>query len=37
MIDYVYAGRVFSPLNGLHLVLCADQPANCFDQVVEGL
>lgn len=36
VIDYLYAGRVFSPLNGLHLVLCADQPADCFDRMQES-
>jgi len=31
IVDYVYAGRVYSPLVGLDLVLCADQPADCLD------
>lgn len=31
VVDYVYAGQVYSPLVGLDLVLCADQPAGCLD------
>lgn len=29
VVDYLYAGKVYSPLVGLELVLCADQPADC--------
>ncbi len=31
VVDYLYAGKVYSPLVGLDLVLCADQPADCLD------
>lgn len=31
IVDYAYAGRVYSPLVGLDLVLCADQPGECLD------